>query len=1168
VTTCSACGQGNQPEGAKFCSECGAGLTADGCATCGATLLPSAKFCSECGTPRGSAVPRAVASRRVTSVLFGDLVGFTTLSEARDQEDVRELLSRYFEKCRQVIARYGGTVEKFIGDAVMAVWGVPTVHEDDAERAVRAGLELVNAVAALGSDIGVPELAMRVGIVTGEVAVTVGALNEGMVAGDAVNTAARVQTAAAPGQVWVDETTRLLTSSAITYIDVGSHMLKGKAEPMPLWAVRAVVAAVGGLQRADGLEAPHTGRDHELRVVKELFHRVQDTGRPALLIVDGEAGCGKSRLAWEFEKYVDGLSDRVRWHSGRCLAYGEGVAFNALSEAVRGRLMTISGQDVEEVDSQAVLDERLRQYVPDADEHAWLSPRLGVLLGFQAVGSFQRDDLFVAWTTFLHRVSEDSIPIVLVVEDAQHADDGLLSFLEHVMAVGSFPCFIALLARPSLVQTHASLMANRRTSVVHLDVLSDEEMALLVDGLVSGLPGQVRASLVSRAEGIPLFAVETVRSLIDRDLVVPRGGEYVLVDPEALDLDAIAAPASLQALIAARLDSLTEPQRLVIDAGCVLGMSFEREHLAQLCPEITNLDDVLTGLVRVQMLRQQSSRFSAEIGQFQFVQSAVQQTAYGMLSRRERKSRHLSVAHILEGVDHGTGELSPIIAAHLLDAIDAVPGDPDVAELTESMLVQLEQAADRAGALGAPAEAAAHLLVALERCPDPQRGPDIELELAEYLRQAGRYDEAVERAERVRDVFDERGDGAKAGLATATLADALVWGKGEYQRASGLAAERYELLKATDQAPEVVLRLAAALVRARLLMGADFFSEATEALRLAERVGSSADEAGGYLALGLHFSSTGPRKLAQLLLGAAADLAERVHASRIQVRALLNLNAVMNQDDAERAEEYGRRALEVAQPVGVLDLTSSAVANLLLAHLLTGAWDDALELLGRDLLGTVNVETGMVVGGEIHLARGLTWTGLDATAAEDDIYGRAMSLVMAARRATAQGDHSVAGMAVEGVRVRHQLTQVYDDFSLCLALAARVAQSCRDADAIRALLELVDSDPMASLPIGARAVAEQLRASEAILADAETAQVEEHLHRSVGLFRQWKAMPFLGLALADRGLWLVRQGRVTDGDEALGEARSIFERLGATVWLEDLDAELALSTASGAVPGL
>ncbi len=274
----------------------------------------------------------------MTSVLFADLVGFTPLSEARDPEEVRELLSQYFDQCRMVIGRYGGTVEKFIGDAVMAVWGVPVAREDDAERAVRAGLELVQAVTAMGEDVNAPGLAMRVGVVTGEVAVTVGATAEGMVAGDAVNTASRVQSVADPGEVWVDEATRNLTVALITYTDAGEHTLKGKSEPMRLHAARAVVASVHGAHRIDGLEAPLAGRDAELRLIKDLFHATVDAQRPRLVVLDGEAGVGKSRLAWEFEKYVEGLTVEVAWHRGRCLSYGDGVPFWALAEAVRVRL--------------------------------------------------------------------------------------------------------------------------------------------------------------------------------------------------------------------------------------------------------------------------------------------------------------------------------------------------------------------------------------------------------------------------------------------------------------------------------------------------------------------------------------------------------------------------------------------------------------------------------------------------------------------------------------------------------------------------------------------------------------------------------------------------------------------------------------------------------------
>jgi class 3 adenylate cyclase len=380
-------------EGYRFCGGCGAAVGA--CPSCSEPLTPGERFCHACGyaladrppgaatvkTPAaaGATASEPVAERRVCSVLFCDLVGFTPLSEARDPEAVRELLSEYFRVARTVIGRYGGAVEKFIGDAVMAVWGTPVASEEDAERAVRAALDLVTAVAAMGAEIGLPDLAARAGVVTGEVAVNLGAVGEGMVAGDAVNTAARVQAAAAPGQVLTDAPTQRLAGSAVGFADAGEHALKGKAEPARLWRATRVLSAVGGVQRVDGLEAPLTGRDAELRTVRELFHAAAERRVPRLVLVSGPAGVGKSRLGWEFEKYSDGLAAELWWHRGRCPSYGERVAFWALAEIVRQRL-GIAEEDPAEV-AASKLAAGLDRFIADPGERAYTGARLGRLLG-------------------------------------------------------------------------------------------------------------------------------------------------------------------------------------------------------------------------------------------------------------------------------------------------------------------------------------------------------------------------------------------------------------------------------------------------------------------------------------------------------------------------------------------------------------------------------------------------------------------------------------------------------------------------------------------------------------------------------------------------------------------------------------------------------------------
>jgi class 3 adenylate cyclase/tetratricopeptide (TPR) repeat protein len=1080
-----------------------------------------------------------VASRRITSVLFGDLVGFTALSESRDHEQVRELLSRYFDECRAIVARYGGVVEKFIGDAVMAVWGVPTAHEDDAERAVRAGLELVNTIAAMGSDLGVPDLAMRVGIVTGEVAVTIGAEQQGMVAGDAVNTASRVQSAASPGQVWVDETTRLLTSSAITYVDVGSHPMKGKADPVPLWAVRAVVAAVGGAQRADGLEAPLVGRDSEMRLVKELFHRVEENRLPALLVVDGEAGVGKSRLAWEFEKYIDGLSADVRWHTGRCLSYGEGVAFYALAEAIRTRLQ-ITGEP-DEADDRASLE----RIVPDPDERAWLEPRIAALLGVGAVGSFLREDLFAAWTTFLERVSGDGVPVALVIDDAQYADDGLLRFVEHLLAAGTFPCFVVLLTRPGLLEANPGLATNRRSTVVHLEPLPDREMGLLLDGLVAGLDHDVRDALVARSEGTPLFAVETVRSLIDRDLVVPRGGQYVLAGDASLDLDAIGAPASLQALIAARLDQLSPEQRRVVDRASIVGRPFSREVIAALCPDVADLDRVLASLVRLQLLRQETGRFNSDAGLYQFVQVVVRQVAYGTLSRRDRKAGHLAVVELLDD------ESAAIAAQHHLEAIDAVPEDPDVPALTERAIALLGRAAARARALGAPGEAAGHLRVALDRASDPRERAVLQLELARSLSETEDQSAAIEHADAARAAFDAMGDELSAADAVSVLASALARGRKELENSLALAQERFDALRDRDDAVPVLLPLAQTITQIKLRTQDRFGEHALDHVRLAEQHGDEALLADAYVGLALHHMISGTRGLGRVLFTAAAELSRRNHQLVTLARSLINLNVSWASDDVRRAREYGLEAVEVARQTGGLIVFSSASSNLALAGLLTGDWDEALAAADDAVADQPLAE---LVRARVALARGTEWRITDELA-DADYGGDDLSLRCFAELARALDAHRsglpAGPLALRAAETTYAVAGLYDDFTLIWLVATELAWADRDHESLAALRAIVARHRGGAIPVGVRA--QQARVSGLLAAsDGDDEAAETHLREALAHAQQWHSEPTAALVRADLAAVLQRQGRAEEAAEQASLAQEVFARLGASRWAAEL----------------
>jgi class 3 adenylate cyclase/tetratricopeptide (TPR) repeat protein len=727
---CSNC-QTENPAGTKFCKECGTRLGL-ACATCGNALLPDAKFCSECGTPvspaatsgsgvvaassRAAAPSAPVAERRIVSVLFADLVGFTTLAEGRDAEDTRDLLSKYFDLARDVVERYGGTVEKFIGDAVMALWGAPTTRDDDAERAVRAGLELVDAVRSLG-----PTIQARAGVLTGEAAVTLGATNQGMVAGDLVNTASRLQSVAPPAAVLVGEATQRAASAAIVFEPAGEQILKGKTAPVTAWRAVRVVAERGGRNRSDALEAPFVGRDDELRLLKDLFHATIREHRARLVSVVGPAGIGKSRLAWEFLKYVDGLSDLVWWHDGRSPAYGDGISFWALGEMVRARCGLLEGDD--ERTTRAKVAASLAEHVPHEDERRWIEPALLTLLGIGSGAATA--ELFGAWRTFFERLAATA-PVVLVFEDFHYADAGLIDFVDHVLEWSkNIPFYILTLSRPQLLERRADWGAGKRNFVsLYLEPLPEAAMRDLLAGLVPGLPAQTARAIVARADGIPLYAVETVRMLVAEGRLALDDGAYRPVG----DLSTLAVPESLTALIASRLDALDPTDRALVSDAAVLGQSFTVAGLSAISaiPE-DELELRLRALVKRELLVVDVDPRSPERGQYGFVQALIREVAYGTLAKRERKSRHLAAARFFEAL--GSEELAGALAGHYLAAHANSPDGPEADALAGQARIALRAAATRAVALGSHEQAVTFLEQALTVASDPAERADL-LELA------------------------------------------------------------------------------------------------------------------------------------------------------------------------------------------------------------------------------------------------------------------------------------------------------------------------------------------------------------------------------------------------------------------------------------------------------
>jgi class 3 adenylate cyclase/tetratricopeptide (TPR) repeat protein len=712
------------------------------------------------------AVPQQVAELRLVSILFADLVGFTTLAEGRDPEETRELLTRYFDLARDVIERYGGNVEKFIGDAVMAVWGAPVAREDDAELAVRAALDLVDAVTTLG-----PSILARAGVLTGEAAVTLGAVGQGMVAGDLVNTASRLQSVAPPGSVLVGEATERAASRAIAFEPAGEQVLKGKAAPVPAWRALRVVAQRGGRGRSDLPEPPFVGRDEELRLLKDLLAAAGRDRRPRLVSVTGPGGIGKSRLGWELEKYIDGVAEPIYWHHGRSPASGAGITFWALGEMVRRRAGLAEGDD--EPTTRDRIAATVAEHVPGEDDRRWVEPALLTLLGLEPAPAGGRDVLFAAWRIFFERIAAEGTT-VLVFEDLQWADSGLLDFIEHLLEWSKgAPILVMTLARPELVERRPDWgRGTRNFTGVALEPLPEPAMHALIAGLVPGLPERPMRSIIERADGVPLYAVEMVRMLVADGRLERADGGYRPVG----ELGSLTVPETLRSLIASRLDGLDALDRSLVADGSVLGQTFTLAALAAVSGrEPTELEARLPGLVRRELLELEADPRSPERGQYRFVQSLIREVAHATFARRERRVRHLAAARYFEAL--GDDELAGALATHYLAAYEASAEGREAEAVAVQARLALRGAAERAATLGAHEQAVAYLEQALTVTTDPAEQAALLERAGASASLAGRHDAAEGYLRRAIELERAMGDRVGVARATADLGAAPLHGR-------------------------------------------------------------------------------------------------------------------------------------------------------------------------------------------------------------------------------------------------------------------------------------------------------------------------------------------------------------------------------------------------------
>ena len=939
------------------------------CERCGADSPDGFQFCGACGAPLPHPKrPGRKEERKVISALFCDVVGSTERAEGVDPEDVHRVLVPYYQRVRSELVRFGGTVEKFIGDAVVGFFGAPRTYGDDPERAVRAALAVRDTIAELNEGDPELDLHVRLGVATGQALVSLDARaseGEAMAWGDVNNTAARLQSAAPIDAILVDEATYRATRHAIEYGVAEPIRAKGKAEPILVW--KAVAArARRGIDLAQIGSEPLVGRGDDVSLLMRTLNRVGRQRSPELVTIVGEAGVGKSRLVVEFFRKVELSPVLITWRQARSSPYGDGFTFWALGEIVKaqaGILETDTAPTVAEKLGRAV-----RDVVVDTSEAARIEASLGLLVGIGSTTAIHGDGrqvAFAAWRRFLEAVAYRRT-LVLVFEDIHWADGGLLDFIEYLLEWSrNRRILIVCTTRPELTEKRPTWGGGENATQLALEPLATEQIAELVALLGSGsLAKEDRESIVVKAAGSPLFAVELVR-------MVAEHAEHGR-DPE-----------SVQAVIAARLDALPEEHKNLLQDAAVVGRVIWPGVLSKIGDRTREIvERALQELVRKQYLTRAGTSSVEGEPEYRFRHLLVRDVAYEQLPRARRAESHRRAAEWLESLSPDRAvDRAEMLARHYLSAYEyALATRHDTVELVEGARLALRDAGDRALSLNAFAAAERHFRAAIDLWPEHDADrPRLLMRLGMSLYYANMEGDDVLTTAEV--ALLESGDVESAAEAATFLAR--------------LAHQRNESREQVFEHANRAMGLVAGLERSRsrtfvlleLATWLALVAEHEQAIRLAEEALSDARaleltdlEADALATMGMSRAMSGDLR-GRDDLERAIEITEEIGSALGSHHCGVLADLEGSLGNLERCFELQARAREHAERLGHSSHIQWLKGEQVAEYYWTGRWDEAL-ILADELVGSRHFMEGYCrdMRSRILLARGDVGGALDDSA--------------------------------------------------------------------------------------------------------------------------------------------------------------------------------------------